>query len=107
ALPGDGSVECYAFVEVFAEKLRALGQRTRPRDLYDVVNLYRRADLRSDRDLVLAVLERKCEHKGVPVPTLAAVTTAEKDAELRADWPAMLGHQLPTLPSAAEFIDAL
>jgi predicted nucleotidyltransferase component of viral defense system len=27
ALPGDGAVQCYAFVEVFAEKLRALGQR--------------------------------------------------------------------------------
>jgi predicted nucleotidyltransferase component of viral defense system len=106
-LPGDGSVQCYAFVEVFAEKLRALGQRTRPRDLYDVVNLYRRADLREDRDLVLAVLKRKCTYKGVPVPTLAAVTTTEKAAELRADWPAMLGHQLPTLPSVDEFIDAL
>jgi predicted nucleotidyltransferase component of viral defense system len=33
------TVSSYAFVEVFAEKLRALGQRTRPRDLYDVVNL--------------------------------------------------------------------
>jgi predicted nucleotidyltransferase component of viral defense system len=46
APPSDGAVQCYAFAEVFTEKLRALGQRTRPRDLYDVVNLYRRADLR-------------------------------------------------------------
>lgn len=48
-LPDDGGVNCYAFVEVFAEKLRALGQRTRPRDLYDVVNLYRRAELHGAR----------------------------------------------------------
>lgn len=106
-LPGDGAVQCYAFVEVFAEKLRALGQRTRPRDLYDVVNLYRRADLRENRDLVLAVLERKCAYKNVPVPTLAAVTAAEKAADLRADWGAMLAHQLPVLPPVGEFIDAL
>lgn len=106
-LPGDRGVRCYAFVEVFAEKLRALGQRTRPRDLYDVVNLYRRADLRGDRDLVLAVLERKCAYKNLPVPTLEAVTDAEKAAELRADWQAMLAHQLPTLPPIDEFIDAL
>jgi predicted nucleotidyltransferase component of viral defense system len=30
---------CYAYEEAFGEKLRALGERTRPRDLYDVVNL--------------------------------------------------------------------
>lgn len=106
-LPGDGAVQCYAFVEVFAEKLRALGQRTRPRDLYDVVNLYRRADLRESRDVVLAVLERKCACKDVPVPTLAAVTATEKAADLRADWGAMLAHQLPVLPPVEEFIDAL
>jgi predicted nucleotidyltransferase component of viral defense system len=107
ALPDDGAVQCYAFVEVFAEKLRALGQRTRPRDLYDVVNLYRRADLRHERNLVLEVLERKCAYKNIPVPTLEAVTTTEKETELRADWDAMLAHQLPTLPPVEEFIDAL
>ena len=107
ALPDDGAVQCYAFVEVFAEKLRALGQRTRPRDLYDVVNLYRRADLRHARNLVLEVLERKCAYKDIPVPTLEAVTTTEKETELRADWDAMLAHQLPTLPPVDEFIDAL
>jgi len=106
-LPDDGAVQCYAFVEVFAEKLRALGQRTRPRDLYDVVNLYRRADLRHERNLVLEVLERKCAYKKIPVPTLQAVTTTEKETELRADWDAMLAHQLPTLPPVEEFIDAL
>jgi predicted nucleotidyltransferase component of viral defense system len=30
------SVQCYSYVEVFAEKTRALGERGRPRDLYDV-----------------------------------------------------------------------
>jgi predicted nucleotidyltransferase component of viral defense system len=106
-LPGDGGVRCYAFVEVFAEKLRALGQRTRPRDLYDVVNLYRRADLQDNRELVHTVLERKCAYKDVPVPTLDAVTGAGKLAELRADWSAMLAHQLPVLPPIDEFIDTL
>ena len=106
-LPNDATVGCYAFVEVFAEKLRALGQRTRPRDLYDVVNLYRRADLQDERDLVMRVLARKCAHKDVPVPTLAAVASTEKAADLRADWQAMLAHQLPELPPVDDFIDAL
>ncbi|HEV3094945.1 MAG TPA: nucleotidyl transferase AbiEii/AbiGii toxin family protein [Solirubrobacteraceae bacterium] len=107
ALPSDGAVQCYAFAEVFAEKLRALGQRTRPRDLYDVVNLYRRADLRENRDLVVSILQRKCAYKDVPIPTLAAVTATDKAADLRADWGAMLAHQLPVLPPVDEFIDAL
>jgi hypothetical protein len=106
-LPADGSVLCYVFAEVFAEKLRALGQRTRPRDLYDVVNLYRRADIREDRDLVLSILEQKCTYKGVPVPTLAAITAPDKLADIRADWKAMLAHQLPVLPPIDEFIDSL
>jgi predicted nucleotidyltransferase component of viral defense system len=106
-LPGDGAVRCYAFVEVFAEMLRALGQRTRPRDLYDVVNLYRRVDLCENRDLVLAVLERKCAYKNMPVPTLAAVAATEKAADLRAAWGTMLAHQLPVLPPVNEFLDAL
>lgn len=106
-LPPDAAVGCYVFAEVFAEKLRALGQRTRPRDLYDVVNLHRRSDLLEERDLVLAILKRKCAFTGVPAPTLEAVTTTEKVTELQADWKAMLGHQLPTLPPVEEFIHAL
>jgi predicted nucleotidyltransferase component of viral defense system len=32
----------------FAEKFRALAERTRPRDLYDVVNLYRNGEARPE-----------------------------------------------------------
>lgn len=39
--PREGiSILSYSFEEVFAEKMRALAQRERPRDLYDVVHLY-------------------------------------------------------------------
>jgi predicted nucleotidyltransferase component of viral defense system len=107
ALPGEATVRCYSFAEVFAEKLRALVERTRPRDLYDAVNLYRRADLRGDRALVISILERKCAFKGISMPTLATVSATEKIAELSADWQSMLGHQLPTLPPVDEFVAAL
>lgn len=105
-LPGDASVLCYSFVEVFAEKLRALGQRARPRDLYDVVNLHRRADLHGERALVAAVLEQKCRFKQVGIPTLDSVTAGARGDELRADWGAMLAHQLPALPPLDDFLDA-
>jgi predicted nucleotidyltransferase component of viral defense system len=42
-------INCYAYEEAFGEKVRALGERTRPRDLYDVVNLYRHVDTRPPR----------------------------------------------------------
>ena len=43
-LPVDG-VSCYSITELFAEKLRALSERCRPRDLYDVVHMHRHPDL--------------------------------------------------------------
>ena len=46
-LPAPGTARCYSFEEVFAEKIRAMGERSRPRDLYDIINLFRRQDLRS------------------------------------------------------------
>lgn len=46
ALPEPATVRCYSFEEVFVEKIRAMGERGRPRDLYDIVNLFRRTDLR-------------------------------------------------------------
>ena len=46
-LPHPAEVRCYSFLEVFAEKLRAMGERGRPRDLYDIVNLFRLAGLSS------------------------------------------------------------
>ena len=63
-------VRCYAFEEVFAEKLRAMGERGRPRDLYDIVLLFRCRDLQSHPELIKSVLEKKCETKGVSIPTL-------------------------------------
>ena len=36
-LPDPAQIRCYAFEEVFAEKIRAMGERGRPRDLYDIV----------------------------------------------------------------------
>jgi predicted nucleotidyltransferase component of viral defense system len=105
--PLSGTVRCYSFEEVFAEKLRAMGQRARPRDLYDIVNLFRRNDLRLYPDVIRATLKEKCDAKSVPVPTASAFTDAALVATLEADWPNMLGHQLPALPPLQGFLDEL
>ncbi len=105
-LPDGGIVaRCYAYEEVFGEKVRALAERTRPRDLYDVINLFRHDEFRPAAATVLGVLREKCRFKSISVPTFAALAGAT--GELLADWKAMLGHQLPVLPPFEAFWDAL
>lgn len=102
--PGEGmKVTCYCFEEVFAEKIRALAERLRPRDLYDVVHLYRQDELRPDRPIVLSTLEKKCAFKGISVPTFEIIERKPERAELEAEWKNMLNHQLPALPPFDQF----
>jgi len=97
--PAEGiEVTTYAFEEMFAEKVRALAERLRPRDLYDVVHLHRQRELEPDRGQVIATLKEKCEFKGIPVPTLQSIQTSPLVGELQTAWEQMLGHQLPELP---------
>lgn len=107
ALPDPADVACYAFEEVFAEKLRAMGERSRPRDLYDIINLYRRDDLRIRRDDIHAILVEKCAHKGIEVPTLAGIDVSGLVPELESEWENMLAHQLPVLPPFEQFWESL
>ena len=67
-LPAPATVRCYAFEEVFAEKLRAMGERGRPRDLYDIVNLFWRGDLRAHGPVIRDVLEGEVPLEGRPRP---------------------------------------
>lgn len=103
----DGGIDVlsYAYEEVFGEKVRALGERTRPRDLYDVVNLFRNDDARPSPDVMHDVLRQKCEFKKIAVPTLADLEPHRQ--ELMGLWENMLAHQLPILPPYEAFWDAL
>ena len=102
-LPPPGQVRCYSFEEVFAEKLRAMGERSRPRDLYDIVNLFRRPDFRPYAGLVLEVLKQKCESKGVPLPSAETIRESPMFEELESEWENMLAHQLRALPAFDHF----
>jgi predicted nucleotidyltransferase component of viral defense system len=101
----DGGIHarCYRFEEVFAEKIRALAERERPRDLYYVVNLHRHEALRPDRAAVLTTLEQKCAFKGISMPTLAGLENRAERTEIETEWGNMLGHQLPALPPFQQF----
>lgn len=103
----EGGIEilAYAYEEAFGEKVRALAERTRPRDLYDVINLFRNAAARPSPSVLLDVLGQKCAFKGIAVPRLADL--GEHRGALEGGWEAMLAHQLPSLPPLDGFWDEL
>ncbi len=100
-------VTAYSLPELLAEKIRALAERCRPRDLYDVVNVHRHPDLLGDPDPVRAGLKEKCVYVGIDVPTADSIADSSFKDELEQEWENMLGHQLPHLPPVAEFWNSL
>jgi predicted nucleotidyltransferase component of viral defense system len=105
-VPPEGmTARCYAFEEVFGEKVRALGERARPRDLYDVINLFRNGEFRAAAAVIRDVLRQKCAFKSIRIPTFEALGGFRD--ELFGEWGNMLGHQLPSLPPVESFWDAL
>ena len=98
-------VLAYDYIEAFAEKFRALSERARPRDLYDVVNLYRNAEARPEQQQFIEVLREKCAFKGIELPRLAGLERHRP--ALEAGWVHMLNHQLPALLPVSSFWDAL
>ena len=90
------SIDSYSFEELFAEKIRALGERLRPRDLYDVVYLYRITN--PNLIFIRQALQEKCEYKQIPLITWALIEGHLKRVELEREWVNMLKHQLPSLP---------
>lgn len=101
-IPEEGfTARCYAYEEVFGEKIRALAERVRPRDLYDVVNLYRHTEFRPDASAIADVVRQKCEFKGIPFPQAESLESSRDS--LAASWQSMLAHQLPELPAFEPF----
>ena len=97
--------QSYAYEEAFGEKVRALADRARPRDLYDVINLFRNVEARPTTAVLLDVLRQKCEFKGMNFPVLAQLEPHRP--LLEGSWAQMLAHQLPALPPFATFWDEL
>lgn len=107
-LPGSAVVLAYTFDEILAEKLRALYERARPRDLYDVVFLCRNRPDAFALDHVRALFSGKCRSKGLSIPALADLVQVVGDAaEMRSEWANMLAHQLPSLPTVDGILEEL
>jgi len=106
--PDEGlHVSCYPFEELFAEKLRALMERQRPRDLYDVVHLFRHEEVSVDQAAVHSTLLEKCRFKGMNILSFKELNERPARMELEAEWSNMLNHQLPVLPPFLQFWNEL
>ncbi|MGH7627600.1 MAG: nucleotidyl transferase AbiEii/AbiGii toxin family protein [Gemmatimonadaceae bacterium] len=98
-LPADSLVHTYSMEELVAEKVRALYERCRPRDLYDVVYVLGDSSHGLDLPHAREVFEEKCAAKQLACPSLSEIIAlVDQNDELRAEWANMLAHQLPQLP---------
>ncbi|MFH1362140.1 MAG: nucleotidyl transferase AbiEii/AbiGii toxin family protein [bacterium] len=97
-LPKAAKVMCYSLEEIFAEKIRAMGERGMPRDLYDIIFLFREKFNKEKADLVKKLLLAKCETKNISLTTFEAIAKSPTLDELKSEWANMLAHQLPALP---------
>jgi len=86
-------VLAYSLDEIFAEKTRALFERTRPRDLYDV--WYLKDIVEPDKDL----FKKKCEFKNLK-PEIDELL--KRKIDFINSWENSLKHQLKELPNAEE-----
>jgi predicted nucleotidyltransferase component of viral defense system len=97
----------YSYEEIFAEKLRALVQRLRPRDLYDVIFLYRHKNNDLNKDLIQKTIAKKCDIRSVSLPTAEIINNHTNRLLLESEWHVQLRHQLPELPAFNDFLNEL
>jgi predicted nucleotidyltransferase component of viral defense system len=107
-LPDGSAVTAYSLSELLAEKTRALYERSRPRDLYDVVYLLENRPDGFDLPRVRELFAGKCTAKNLTVPSSAQILeVVRNEAELRSEWENMLTHQLPVLPALDDLLRRL
>ena len=104
--PAGGTIRRYSFDELFAEKIRAMAQRGRPRDLYDIISLFRRSDLRMYPDAIRSALTEKCAAKSIAVPTAADFVGSPLLIELESEW-SNCWASAPGVASFAPFLGEL
>ena len=107
-LPDQSFVTTYSLEELLAEKIRALFERTRPRDLYDVLFVLDNGAAAIAFPYLRELFHSKCQERRIQPPTAAQLMSlVEADQELLTDWDTMLTRQLPDLPSPQIFITRL
>ncbi len=94
-------INSFDFVEIYAGKICALFQRTHPRDIYDVITVFRNTEARPNHDIVHSVLEQKLSFRAMSFPKLEDLY--EKRNFVAASWKSMLRHQVQFLPPTESY----
>ena len=101
-------INAYSIEEIFAEKLRALFERCRPRDLYDVIQLFQEKDFFNlSKNNCKFFLEEKCNYKLIDVPNYLLMENHIQKKVLISQWINMLQHQIALLPSWEKYWEKL
>lgn len=79
-------VQAYSLEEVLAEKLRSWIQRTRSRDLFDVVKIIQSKAVPISKANILTTFFKKTLFKGVPIAAREELLYEPKFANIEASW---------------------
>lgn len=93
-------VNVYALEEILAEKLRAIIQRTRARDLYDVWFLLKFHINSFKREELTALFLRKCAYKKIRYKSIRDFGFKGRKEDFVNAWRTSLQNQLRDLPDA-------
>jgi predicted nucleotidyltransferase component of viral defense system len=99
-------IQSYSMDEIFAEKCRALVERTRPRDLYDVVHLYENFyQSKENIENLIKIMSPKFAHKGLSFPDSFIQLSSKQFEETKESWSDMLSHQISCLGDIDAYIE--
>lgn len=87
-------IPVYSLLEIISEKLRALIQRNRPRDIYDIWTL---SDTfkKEDFHVIKTLLYKKAENKNINITGIEDFVNTEKGQKNKRAWSSSLGDHLP------------
>jgi len=101
-------VYAYSYEEIFAEKIRALFERARPRDLYDVINLFERKDEYGvDVAVLKEITQAKLSYRRLLAITGGICLTEIQEKDLIQEWENMLAHQIGHLDHVHAYLNKL
>ncbi len=92
------SIACYSLEEILAEKFRALLQRTRVRDYYDVWYLLKYMKTKLNMKQVGDIFREKAKYKKLNYESKAQFLDETKLEQVKAYYKSQLGDQLTGLP---------
>ncbi len=103
----DAVVYVYSLEEIIAEKLRSILQRGKSRDYYDVWILLRDYWEDFSAKLMVEIMRKKCQDKGIPAPRVDDFFQPERIDEASRYWERGLAHQMSNLTSFGIVINDL